>query len=253
MEVIGYKLGGNSFPLIVQEGTQKLLVKLRGGMSGPYALLSEWFGNALGEKLGLVTRPSRWIYLSDTLKYDTVYVEVRDLIEKSRGLNICFEYIEAAQDVSPADFELLDKPSFVTTYLFDVLMLNIDRTGANFNLLMDPEGQFIVSDFESSLLFNDLLNGSSLSKNERVLQCLKANVFYQRVNAVDLEAFVNRLNAIDFNLLLKDLPPEALAGHAKEALLEALEKRQMAHWGFRPCLTVSILLLRSPRRRSKPG
>jgi len=236
MEVIEYKLGGNSFPIVVNEGTQKYLVKLRAGMSGEYSLLSEWLGNVIGKKLGINTRQPYWINLSDLLEYKNVYIEVRDLIEKSMGLNISFEYIENAKDYSLIETETMPKEKFIDIYLLDVLLLNVDRTKTNLNLLIDNNNNLIVSDFESSLLFNEMLNNKVLAENERILQCLKSNPFYQKVENPEIDLFVNRLNELDFALFISELPYELLTREKRERLLSEFDKKRNIHWGLKTLL-----------------
>jgi hypothetical protein len=232
MKVIEYKLGGSSFPIIVDDGTQIFLVKLSAGMSGEYSLLSEWFGNVIGKKLGINTRQPKWIYLTDLLEYNNVYIEVRDLIEKSMGLNISFEYIENAKDFSLLESESMAKEKFIDVYLLDVLMLNIDRTVNNLNLMRDDEDNLIVSDFESSLIFNEMLNGRALYKDERILQCLKTNPFYQKVESRELDIFTNKLNELDLELLIFDLPSEVLSSQNREKLQKEFEAKRNINWGL---------------------
>lgn len=236
MKVIEYKLGGNSFPIIVDDGIQKILVKLRAGMSGEYSLLSEWFGNVIGKKFGVNTRQPKWINLTDLLEYSNVYIEVRDLTEKSMGLNISFEYFENAKDFSLIDTTTMIKENYIDVYLLDVLMLNVDRTVKNLNLMRDNENNLIVSDFESSLLFNEMINNRALSKDERVLQCLKTIPFYQKVESRELDFFVNRLNELDLEFIISDLPNEVLTGQNREKLLREFERRRNTNWGLKELL-----------------
>lgn len=232
MEVIDYKIEGDSFPIIVADGMQKLFVKLKAGMSGEYSLLSEWFGNVIGEKLGVNTRHPHWIRLTNSLKYNNVYIEVRDLIEKSWGVNICFEYIENIRDFTLIESDSIDKKKYIDIYLLDVLMLNVDRNSINPNLILDCNDNLIVSDFESSLLFNEIFKSPLISNDKRILQSLRANPFYQKVGRKELDNFVNRLNVIDFEPLVSHLPNETISDRDKQKLLKSLENKKINNWGL---------------------
>lgn len=236
MEVIDYKMGGNSCPVIVADGLQKFFVKLRAGMSGEYSLLSEWFGNVIGKKLEINTRQPYWINLTNSLNYDNVYIEVRDLIEKSMGVNICFDYIETIRNCHSKETNALSKEKHINVYLLDVLLLNIDRTLVNPNLLFDSNDKLIVSDFESSLLFRQMLNTPKLLRDERILQCLRTNPFYQIIERGELDDFVKKLNEIDLELLFFQVPDEILSNRDKVKLLRIFESKKNNQWELRDLL-----------------
>ena len=236
MKVLEYILGGNSFPIVVEENSQKHLVKLKTGMSGSNSLVNEWLGNLIGKKIGLVTRTPKWINLTCNLEYDHIYIEVRELIEKSMGINICFDYIESVEELSSIELKALDKKKFINVYLLDVLLLNIDRTESNLNLMKDKDGKIIISDFESSLFLNELINGRKTSKDVRILQCLKANPFYQKVENDVLTSFIKKVDSINFDTLLYDLPDEVLSKIAKENLKREFDKRKIQEWNLKELL-----------------
>ena len=82
MKIISYLKKGNSFPIILNTGGQKYLVKLRGGMSGKNALLNEWIGNKLGHQLNINTQSPSWIELKTNVEIEDIHIEVKDLIHK---------------------------------------------------------------------------------------------------------------------------------------------------------------------------
>ena len=127
IEVISYSLQGDSFPIVVKKDHEKFFVKLRAGLSGEYSLLSEWFGNRVGGLIGLNTRRSEWIRLNEEITFNDIHIEVRDLIKKSTGVNIGFPYIENVEAIDSKDVESTGRRSFTNAFLFDILMLNIDR------------------------------------------------------------------------------------------------------------------------------
>ena len=252
MEVISYFMGGNSFPIVVRHQQQKKLVKLRAGLSGGHASVSEWFGNIVGDFLGIYTRQPYWIFLPDDLVYDKMYIEVKDLIEKSLGVNIAFDFIENAQSVQSHDLKSLDISQYVDVFLFDVIMLNIDRTKSHPNMLMDNDKRIIVSDFDASLLFNELLSGSNLQHNSRVLQCLKEHPFYQIVSSDKIADFLSNLNNVDFKSIIETIPDDILELQFKSQILEVIAQRVRDDWQLKELLeNISVTRVESELERNR--
>jgi hypothetical protein len=231
IKVISYHLSGNSFPIVIQDDSKKFLVKLRAGLSGEFALLSEWLGNQTGRLIGLNTRRPHWIMLTDSLNYDDIYIEVRDLIDKSLGVNIGFEYIDNAETFDIGEISKIDKEQQVDIYLLDLLMLNIDRTSQNHNLLIN-ESDVLITDYDSSLIFNDLIKDANLSMNKQILQCLKSNPFYQRVDDSRLKTFLRKVNHIDFEKIIFEIPDELISNQDKILICKKIEYKKTIDWNL---------------------
>lgn len=236
MKVISYKSKGNSFPIVIQEENKKFLVKLNAGLSGEHSLLGEWFGNKIGESIGLNTRIPQWITLTNTLNYKDIYIEVRELIHKSLGTNIAFEYYENIEELNLVELSKVEIAKFADVYLLDILMLNIDRTIQNPNLLKMKNGTILISDFDSSLVFNELLNNTKPSNNKRVLQCLKSNPFYQELEKLNIDAFIKRVNQVDFNKIINEIPLEVLNTENKSIILSKIESKKLNNWHLKETL-----------------
>jgi WD40 repeat protein len=230
MKVLSYIIGGSSTPIIVQHEDQKILVKLSGGLSGQHSIISEWFGNRVGQLIGLNTRQPKWIELTTSLRYENIYVEVRDLIEKSLGVNIGFEYLDDVQPLTHNDLSALNLENYSNAYLLDVLMINIDRTRQNLNLLASSNGEIIISDFDSSLIFYELLKGSLIAKDNRILQALKTNPFYQPIDKVTLQEFIEKVNRLNFDEIFDEIPSILLDKQSKQDLLSKINKKMIRGW-----------------------
>ena len=236
MKVISYKLKGNSCPVVIEQENQKHLVKLSAGLSGEFSLLCEWFGNLIGKSIGLNTRIPEWILLTDSLDYKDIYIEVRDLIDKSLGINIAFEYYEKVNEINLAELSKAEKAKFTDVYLLDVLMINIDRTIQNHNLISTEDNKILISDFDSSLIFNELLNNTKPSTNISVLQCLRANPFYQPLEKINLERFIERINHVNFEAIVDKIPNELLNSQNKATALTRIESKKLNNWNLREVL-----------------
>jgi len=235
VEVISYHIGGNSFPIVIQHDSKRFLVKLRAGLSGEYSLLSEWFGNKIGRLIGLNTRQPYWMLLTNSLNYDDIYIEVRDLIDKSLGVNIGFEYIDNAEVFDISKISQIDKEQQIDIYLLDLLMLNIDRTTQNHNLLFS-EADVLITDYDSSLIFNDLIKNVNLSMNKQILRCLKSNPFYQKIDDSRLKTFLSRVNYIDFEKIIFEIPNELITHQNKRMICKRIEDKKTKDWNLREML-----------------
>jgi len=109
-------------------------------------------------------------------------------------------------------------------------MINIDRTKQNLNLISSHGGTIIISDFDSSLFFNELLNGSMLTKDTRILQTLKSNPFYQPIDKATLQLFVEKVNRIYFDEVLDEIPSILLSNNDKQTILNKINQKKEIDW-----------------------
>ena len=198
-------------------------------MSGQYALLNEWIGNKLGQGLHLPTQDPFWISLDSSLRFEHIYIEARELISKSMGINIGFPYQEMISEVGSDEIHTIDSKKATDIFLLDLILLNIDRTASNPNLMRTLQGILSI-DYESSLLIQDLLTPKGLWKNTAILQCLKSNPLYTDVDHQSIQDFLYKLDALDFGELVSDIPDSLVNQDRKEQLIKGFERRQKSHW-----------------------
>jgi WD40 repeat protein len=120
--------------------------------------------------------------------------------------------------------------NYSNAYLLDVLMINIDRTRQNLNLLASSNGEIIISDFDSSLIFYELLKGSLIAKDNRILQALKTNPFYQPIDKVTLQEFIEKVNRLNFDEIFDEIPSILLDKQSKQDLLSKINKKMIRGW-----------------------
>ena len=208
---------------------QKCFVKLRAGMSGKYSLLSEWLGNRLGHMLGIKTQTPVWVELTADVAMDGIHVEVRDLIMKSLGTNIGFKFQEDLQDFTPGDLNQCAKNELNELFLLDLILINVDRSLENLNLVRARD-EFFSIDYESSLLFQDLIERSNLLQNDRILQGLKTNPLYANIQSSTLKKFQQKLNAIAFEKILSEIPSELMSTEMKLNFIDGIKDRKRNDW-----------------------
>lgn len=230
-EIITFSDGGNSFPVVLKQCNAYFFVKLRAGMSGEFALLNEWFCSKVGFYLGLPVLLPRWIILTPDLHYANLYVEVRELIEKSMGRNIGFEYIENVRDIADHELATVENDMLADIFLFDLVMFNIDRTNSNINLLKSYD-RIIVADFDSCMLFNEMFSEAAYSTNERILQCLRANPLYACVSSEQVCSFIGRLCNVPFYDILDEIPDDVLNADCRDVIKYGLSLRIANNWNL---------------------
>jgi len=229
MKIKSYIKSGNSFPIICENNGQNYFVKLRAGMSGSHALISEWVGNQLGQQLNLNTQTPIWIELTDAIEFDDIYIEVRELVQKSLGLNIGFRYLADATEIGLDEIKMLDKSVISSFFLLDLVMLNVDRTINNTNLMKVGHDIFTI-DFESSLLFQDVIAPKNLVNNDTILSCFRSNPLYSNLDESTIHLFISKLEKVNFEKIIADIPSSILNKESRIKFLKGIENRQSNNW-----------------------
>jgi hypothetical protein len=144
---------GSSWPVLVDTGEQKVVVKLRGTAEGLRPLVAELVVGALAEALGLLTPERYLVELAPSLPSDDPHEELRDLLERSHGLNLGLRFLEGFRNVTPADAGRI-KPELAAQIVWlDAFVQNPDRTAKNPNLMIKA-GQIWLIDHGAALDFH---------------------------------------------------------------------------------------------------
>ena len=144
---------GSSWPVLVDTGPQKVVVKLRGTAEGLRPLVAELVVGALADAVGLLTPARCLVELPPNLPSDDPHEELRDLLERSHGYNLGLRYLEGFRDVTTADAGRI-KPALQANIVWlDALVQNPDRTAKNPNLMIKA-GQIWLIDHGAALDFH---------------------------------------------------------------------------------------------------
>jgi hypothetical protein len=100
---------GSSLPVVVDTPAGRHIVKLRGAAHGTAALVAEIVVAELAERLGLNVPARAFLILDDALVSDDRNDELADLLTRSRGLNLAFQWLPAAHDLRPDDARVIDE------------------------------------------------------------------------------------------------------------------------------------------------
>jgi hypothetical protein len=144
---------GSSWPVLVDVGERRLVVKLRGTAEGVRPLISEIVVGALAEALGLLTPERYLVEFPSRLQSDDPHEELRDLLARSAGLNLGFRYLEGFRNVTVADAARIAPELQASIVWLDALVQNPDRTARNTNLMIKA-GQIQPIDHGAALSFH---------------------------------------------------------------------------------------------------
>ena len=127
---------GGSLPAIAEADDDGLyVIKFRGAGQGPRALVAEVLAGEIGRALGLPVPTLALVTLDPDIGRTEPDGEIRDLLKASVGLNLGVDYLPGALGYDPA--ASIPPPAQLAADIvwFDAMVLNVDRTPRNPNLL----------------------------------------------------------------------------------------------------------------------
>jgi hypothetical protein len=220
---------GSSRPMVVEDTLgDRYVVKMRESLSNPNASVSDFICCKLGLALGLPVVDPVWMLLEPGIDWRNVDDEMQDTIAKSFGYNIAYPFFENAVDVKPAEI-MPGEPPWLDLLIFDLLLLNIDRTLYNINLIRIKDGHLYSFDYETSMLVTGCLQGKSFHEHPGVLQQIRQSpLYFPDVDPERLLAMQAQLAQIDIAALLALFPPAWLPQWAEQVTL--LQARLSRDW-----------------------
>lgn len=144
---------GGSLPAIVEADDQFLYVlKFRGAGQGTKALIAEFIGCELARALGFKVPELVFASLDSSFGRIEGDEEIQDLLKASVGLNLGIHFLSGAITFDPVT-NRIDPVTASRIVWFDSLMMNVDRTGRNTNMLMWHKELWLI-DHGASLYFH---------------------------------------------------------------------------------------------------
>jgi hypothetical protein len=128
---------GGSLPGLVEADDDGLYVmKFRGAGQGPAALVAEVVAGELGRALGLLVPELVVAQLEPELARAEPDAEIQALADASAGPNLGVDFLPGAMPFTAAGARALDSSIAADVVWFDALVMNVDRTPRNPNLLV---------------------------------------------------------------------------------------------------------------------
>lgn len=144
---------GGSMPAIVEADDGFLyVIKFRGAGQGVKALIAELIGGEIARALGLQIPELVFIHLDEGFGRTEPDEEIQDLLKFSVGLNLGLHYLSAAITFDPS-VSRIDPLLASKIVWLDCLLMNIDRTCRNTNMLMWHKELWLI-DHGASLYFH---------------------------------------------------------------------------------------------------
>lgn len=149
---------GGSLPAIVEADDGFLYVlKFRGAGQGTKALIAEFIGGEIARVLGFRVPEIVFAELDSAFGRIEGDEEIQDLLKASTGLNLGLHYLSGALTFDPT-VTILDPLTASKIVWLDSLLLNVDRTSRNTNMLMWKKELWLI-DHGASLYFHHNWDG----------------------------------------------------------------------------------------------
>lgn len=148
---------GGSLPAITEADDGFLYVlKFRGAGQGTKALIADLIGAELARVIGLNVPELVFAYLDEAFGRTEGDEEIQDLLRASEGLNLGLHFLSGAITYDPA-VSILDEKLASDIVWLDALLMNVDRTAKNTNLLTWNKELWLI-DHGASLYFHHSWN-----------------------------------------------------------------------------------------------
>lgn len=177
---------GGSLPAIVDadDGFQ-YVIKFKGAGQGKKALIAELIGGELARAIGLNVPELVFMNLDDTFSKSEGDEEIQDLLKFSVGLNLGLHFLSRAITYDPL-VSIADPLSASKTVLLDSIIINIDRTTKNTNLLNWNQELWLIDHGASFYFHHNWANWKS--HLGRTFPSIKDHVLLNRATELDMAA-----------------------------------------------------------------
>lgn len=128
------------------------VVKFCGAGQGVRALIAELIGAEIAKALGLRVPEIVFAILDEAFGRTEPDEEIQDLLKASTGLNLGLHYLQGSITYDPAALTIDPKLASQIVWL-DCLLINVDRTSRNTNMLLWYKELWLI-DFGASLYFH---------------------------------------------------------------------------------------------------
>lgn len=148
---------GGSLPAIVEaDDGFNYVLKFRGAGQGLRALIAELIGGEMARAAGLKMPEIVFANVDPAFGRTEPDEEIQDLLKASAGLNLAIHYLSGAISFDPS-VNKVDAITASKIVWLDCLLMNVDRTARNTNMLMWQKELWLI-DHGASLYFHHSTN-----------------------------------------------------------------------------------------------
>jgi hypothetical protein len=199
---------GSSLPSLVETEAENYIIKWNGSGEGTTASAVDWITTRLARSFDIPTATPALINVKPDFLEQTKYDEMRDIISGSFGVNLGIQFISDATSYTARDAERLEHPLKTFVFLFDVLVLNTDRTTENPNILL-AKGQPYFIDFSAAFEVRSAITNHQVQET-MLLSILREHPFYsENIDATDFSRPQQAIEEIVMSVPNAWLPEDA--------------------------------------------
>jgi hypothetical protein len=217
---------GGSLPGLVEADDDGLYVtKFRGAGQGPLALVAEVVAGELARHLGLGVPELVAIEIDPALGAAEPDPEIKELIERSAGVNLGVDFLPGALAYAPAGSWQPGAAAAAEIVWLDALLMNVDRSARNPNLLLWHDRLWLID--HGAALYLQHAGPLDAEQAARPFPQIADHVLLPRAGSI-LEAHERRSPAVTRELLEEVaalVPAPWPAASGVEPYVEFLERR----------------------------
>jgi len=220
---------GGSMPAIIEADDDFLYVlKFRGAGQGTRALIAELLGGEIARALGLRVPELVFAELGPDFSRLEPDEEIQDLLKFSVGLNLGVHFLSGAITYDPVA-NSVDPLTASKIVWLDALLMNVDRTVKNTNMLIWHKELWLIDQGASLYFHHSWQNWEQQAKKPFVQ--IKDHVLLQQANALAEigDALKGVLNEAFIQELIRLIPDDWLAD---EATFQSTEEHRQAYAQF---------------------
>lgn len=233
---------GGSLPAIVEaDDGFTYVLKFRGAGQGVKALIAELIGGEIARLLGLKVPELVFANVDAAFGRTEPDEEIQDLLKFSEGLNLALHYLSGAITFDPTVNKVDAKLASQIVWL-DCLLMNVDRTVRNTNMLMWHQELWLI-DHGAALYFHHSWDNWEEQSRKPFVQ-VKDHVLLKwasRLEEVDKE-FKSILTAERIRAIVNTLPDDWMT--AQETTISPQERKQVYAQFLENRLSVSELFIK---------
>lgn len=207
-------------------------LKFRGAGQGPKALIAELLGGEIARAMGFKVPEIVFATLDAAFGRTEPDEEIQDLLKASTGLNLALHYLSGSITYDPAAWQI-DRLDASKILWLDQLILNVDRTARNTNMLQWNKELWLI-DHGAGFYFHHSWHEWEAMASQ-AFPMIRNHVFYYRAEKMDeacefgagilTEAVLEGIvNLIPDAWLLIDAPFTSADAH-REAYFTFLKRR----------------------------
>lgn len=215
---------GGSMPAIAEADDGFMYVlKFRGAGQGVKALIAELIGGEIARHLKLRVPEIVFARLDEAFGRTEPDEEIQDLLKASTGLNLALNYLSGSVTFDPARVTIDENLASQIVWL-DSLLMNVDRTARNTNLLLWHKNLWLI-DHGAALYFHHAWDDWQ-QKATRPFALIKDHVLLKQATKMEEtdSVFRNLLTADLIRSIVALIPEEWLVTGSPFAT--AVEHRQ---------------------------